>query len=964
MALRFLVPHVYIFQQQEFNDASDRGNEVGQECVVDYTDQFTTYEIFKGKDALITWVREQGKLNNMVIVIKRSDLGGEGKTVSRPRLTLACERNGTYLSYKCVVAYGQRSDEIGHTKKQSRSSGTKKCGCPFLLKGVNIGDEDDWTLKVVCGVHNHPTSKYLEGHSFAGRLSKEENELLVDMSKSLVRPKDILVSIKDRDAQNVSTIRTIYNARHRSRMKEFAGRTQMQQLLHKLLEHKYVEWHRSCGDTVTDLFWAHPISIEILRAFPHVLIMDCTYKTNRYRFPLLQIVGVTSTNMTFSVAFVYIEAEKEDNYTWALTRLKTLLHGYCLPGVIATDRDLALLNSIKSVFPSAQHLLCRWHINKNVLSKCKKMFESNKQWNKFNRDWNCLVSSETEEEYQRSLQEMESKFSNYDDALEYIRNNWLIPYKDKFIGTWIDNCMHLGTTTSNRAESAHAKLKRQLRSSQLNFETSWVHIHSLLELHHTEVKASFEKSRCFVQHKFKKPELQRLVGFVSTHALNLIVCESKRLEKERVTVVSCGCTIRQTHKLPCAHEIAEYRRLGKPIPLDALHPHWRKLDFINVPNSSEQLVPPEKSRVERFNMWYEEQDEDKKRELEMKIEELMNPNTTSLNAPKEKIKTKGRPCKVDNSTRRLPSAFEIAEVELAQSGFHCQPPVTSTMASVSTVSRRKKKQKENVIAPSNKKRKENVITLPKKKQKMNLVATSPIVNVDIVLDQLSCDIQTPETNILPQRKQFKIYTPLEFIDPLPTWIYREEFPEAIRTYITGQTDVNPDGNCGYRVISMALGIDNGWRKECFVGNGRYAEIERALDYFEDGFAPEYSWLTMPDMGHIIATCYNVVLIHLSMTQCITFLPYSLQSSSQSGDTDLREVAIGYLTEDHHFIQVHLCEGHPIPPVSTMWHKKSQTSSDIRVKNLYSKYQGRVDQFKQLRGLENVATNDVVDLEDD
>ena len=69
-------------------------------------------------------------------------------------------------------------------------------------------------------------------------------------------------------------------------------------------------------------------------------------------------------------------------------------------------------------------------------------------------------------------------------------------------------------------------------------------------------------------------------------------------------------------------------------------------------------------------------------------------------------------------------------------------------------------------------------------------------------------------------------------------------------------------------------------QECFVGNDRYAEIKRALDYFEDGFASEYSWLTMPDMGHIIATCYNVVLIHLSMTQCITFLSYSLESSSQ------------------------------------------------------------------------------------
>ncbi|CAL8085910.1 unnamed protein product [Prunus armeniaca] len=45
---------------------------------------------------------------------------------------------------------------------------------------------------------------------------------------------------------------------------------------------------------------------------------------------------------------------------------------------------------------------------------------------------------------------------------------------DRFVAAWTDTCMHLGSMTSNRAESAHAKLKRQPRSSQLNFERSWV----------------------------------------------------------------------------------------------------------------------------------------------------------------------------------------------------------------------------------------------------------------------------------------------------------------------------------------------------------------------------------------------------------------------------------------------------------------------------------------------------------
>jgi len=52
--------------------------------------------------------------------------------------------------------------------------------------------------------------------------------------------------------------------------------------------------------------------------------MDSTYKTNRYRLPLLEIVGVTSTGLTIYVAFILVEAERENNYVWALERLEGL----------------------------------------------------------------------------------------------------------------------------------------------------------------------------------------------------------------------------------------------------------------------------------------------------------------------------------------------------------------------------------------------------------------------------------------------------------------------------------------------------------------------------------------------------------------------------------------------------------------------------------------------------------------
>lgn len=146
---------------------------------------------------------------------------------------------------------------------------------------------------------------------------------MVDISKSRVKPRDILATLKQRDPLNATTIKTIYNARQRHRTAEKGGRSQMQLLLGQLAEHGYNECHRQIDDTetVTDLFWIHMVSLELLRAFPHVLVMDCTYKKNRYRMPLLEIVGLTSTNMTFVVAFIYLQYKKEDNFTWALSVL-------------------------------------------------------------------------------------------------------------------------------------------------------------------------------------------------------------------------------------------------------------------------------------------------------------------------------------------------------------------------------------------------------------------------------------------------------------------------------------------------------------------------------------------------------------------------------------------------------------------------------------------------------------------
>ncbi|KAL4587975.1 hypothetical protein LXL04_000852 [Taraxacum kok-saghyz] len=141
-----------------------------------------------------------------------------------------------------------------------------------------------------------------------------------------------------------------------------AGRSEMQVVFEILQSKCYIYEFRTYETTnaLKDLFFVHPTSLNIWRAFPQVLMMDATYKTNKYNMSFFEIVGVTSTSNSFSIAFVLMDEEKEANYTWALNRLRTTLGGYVGPYVIVTDRELALMNACANVFPASNRLLCGW----------------------------------------------------------------------------------------------------------------------------------------------------------------------------------------------------------------------------------------------------------------------------------------------------------------------------------------------------------------------------------------------------------------------------------------------------------------------------------------------------------------------------------------------------------------------------------------------------------------------------
>jgi hypothetical protein len=131
-----------------------------------------------------------------------------------------------------------------------------------------------------------------------------------------------------------------------------------------LSDENYTYGHRllSYGQTVSDIIFAHPKSIKLFKLFPIVLLLESTYKTKKYKLPLLEFVGTTSTEQTFFVGFALLSVEKESNFVWALQKCRELLKQQDHPGEVVSDKDNALMNVVDSVFPRSVKLLCRYHV--------------------------------------------------------------------------------------------------------------------------------------------------------------------------------------------------------------------------------------------------------------------------------------------------------------------------------------------------------------------------------------------------------------------------------------------------------------------------------------------------------------------------------------------------------------------------------------------------------------------------
>jgi len=176
--------------------------------------------VFATRDDVLQWARSVAHENRFVAMIMRLDIntGIKGRTLF---VLIGCERSGQYRSRK--------KDFV------RRDTESMKCGCLFKLHGKLVVGGQGWMAKLMCESHNHELAKSLVGHLYVGRLTKDEKTIIADMTKSMVKPRNILLTLKELNVNSCTIIKQIYNARSTYRSSIRGSDTEMQHLT-KLLE--------------------------------------------------------------------------------------------------------------------------------------------------------------------------------------------------------------------------------------------------------------------------------------------------------------------------------------------------------------------------------------------------------------------------------------------------------------------------------------------------------------------------------------------------------------------------------------------------------------------------------------------------------------------------------------------------------------------------------------------------------
>ncbi|KAI7956599.1 hypothetical protein MJO28_003694 [Puccinia striiformis f. sp. tritici] len=206
------------------------------------------------------------------------------------------------------------------TKIKKNANISRKTGCPFQLVLDHNPDTFKWDLTVSNPDHNHKPSDDPSAHIVHQRLNDTQKKEIIKLNAAGGPPLKIKKSLL-KEGPLHAPLKTIHNLNHKERKKNDGGGSAVESMVQGL---------KSCGFTyqirseISDktgahhlnaVFMAFPESLKLAKQHSTCILIDATYKTNRYKMPLMHIAGVNSSNSTFTIGFCFLAITTAPNST-------------------------------------------------------------------------------------------------------------------------------------------------------------------------------------------------------------------------------------------------------------------------------------------------------------------------------------------------------------------------------------------------------------------------------------------------------------------------------------------------------------------------------------------------------------------------------------------------------------------------------------------------------------------------
>ncbi|KAF5708438.1 hypothetical protein FMUND_10602 [Fusarium mundagurra] len=530
---------------------------------------------YPSREALLADINKWAKARGYAFVTRRTNRTANG----RLHIHFSCDRGGGI--------YTPIPDN-----KRKRKRATQRTRCQFSVIGKESLCGSKWSLRhrpdPSHSHHNHePTVGGGVAHTTHRKLSDEDVLMVKKLTLAGVEQRQIKTYLlQNTDALFIDS--DLANCISRAKQDLANGQSHMVALLQHLDSQGF--WSRHLigeNSRLRSVMFAHRDSVQFAKSYPEVLIVDCTYKTNKYKMPLFDMVGVDATGSTFCIAFAYLSGEEEEDFAWALGALRDLYDANDIPhpSVVLTDRCLACMNAIVSLlcFPAAKVMLCLWHINKAVLAFCVSGFTKDKDdeqgqeaWNEFFGSWHKLVASKSHAIYDERLKAFLLQYTrSHPKEVDYLLSTWLNPHKGKFVKAFVSEHLHLNQFVTSRVEGIHSLLKSHMKSSKVDLFEAFQIIKLVLMNQLTSLKSAQALEQAtrptWRTYILSGALYSQVRGWISHKALIAVDMQRERIGE---SLPQCTGSFRKTMGMPCAHDLMVLIQGNVPLLTSHFHSHW------------------------------------------------------------------------------------------------------------------------------------------------------------------------------------------------------------------------------------------------------------------------------------------------------------------------------------------------------------------------------------------------------